>query len=446
MFLNSMRARMTANFAGSIALLMALVCGSLIWYSHVTAHRTVDTLLHATAARVQWELTNSAERVDFNELLTEERVQLETDKLGMLVVDASGRIIHKAPHTTFTWPRKAEDGWQIQTVPFGSSTVVLGFPWYRTERTLRTLALVLLGISLFVVVSVSIGAWLLVGRTLSPIGRLSQQAQVATPEDRHLHLTAPSQDAEVVELVSTLNHLISRVTETTAAKGRFYAAASHELRTPLQALSGHLELALSKSRSADAYRTSLEEAHLQTRRLTALIRDLLLLHQLDSPLAPPPACDLNLTEVCEHSLAPLCSLLSQRHLTLQNELPEQWPLQAPPTHTAMLIHNLLENAVKYATEGGKIKIACLDSSEGKTLTLFNTYSPYLSLDSAPLFEPFFRPDASRQSETGGNGLGLAICKALCDVNGWHLSLEQTQEGVWVRVGFVASSHGDESPF
>jgi signal transduction histidine kinase len=90
-------------------------------------------------------------------------------------------------------------------------------------------------------------------------------------------MSSPSADQEMVELVSTLNGFLHRLSESVAVQGRFYAAASHELRTPLQALSGHLGLGLSSPRSSEEYRAILQEAHRQARRLKILVQDLLLL-------------------------------------------------------------------------------------------------------------------------------------------------------------------------
>ena len=91
----------------------------------------------------------------------------------------------------------------------------------------------------------------MVGRTLSPIDRLSRQAAAASVESLDVRLAAPSRDAEVVRLVATLNGLLQRLSDAAESRGRFYAAASHELRNPLQALLGHVEVTLDKERDRE---------------------------------------------------------------------------------------------------------------------------------------------------------------------------------------------------
>ena len=143
--------------------------------------------------------------------------------------------------------------------------VVRPFSNFLHEMDRRQMDMLLMGG--LVVLVVGIGAWFVVGKTLSPIRRLAHQAANASAEKLDARLDAPSQDAEVLELVNTLNGFLTRMEETVETKGRFYAAASHELRTPLQALSGHLELALSRERSAEDYKAALEEAKKQSSRL-----------------------------------------------------------------------------------------------------------------------------------------------------------------------------------
>src|SRR5207302_7423918 len=180
----------------------------------------------------------------------------------------------KAAAQSAAWARKPADDWRLvagydvgpKSRPM---TLVIFQSWREIAQGRAVQKLELLLLSLFAVLGVAGGAWLLVGQTLSPIHRLAVQASAASVEKMQVRLKAPSRDAEVVDLVDTLNGLLSRLAETAAVKGRFYAAASHELRTPLQALSGHLEVALSRGRTAEEYETFLQEASKQAGRLTS---------------------------------------------------------------------------------------------------------------------------------------------------------------------------------
>jgi signal transduction histidine kinase len=412
---------------------MCLICGSLIWFSRRSAEVDADDFLNTTAHKVRRDLQAGEAEGDASELPEEEN-DLRSENMAMMIVAPDGRIVTASQRHGPTWPRLG-DNWRVVGVPLDANTLVVGIPWAQTEKSLHRQALVLVCLGVMVVVLAAAGAWLLVGRTLSPIGSLSRQAQAASADSLCLRLLAPSEDAEMVGLVATLNGLLSRLSETAEARGRFYAAASHELRTPLQALSGHLEVGLSRERSLEEYREVVTEAYGQTRRLTSLVRDLLLLNQLDAVSVLPAPEPVDLADLCARVLQNCRPLIEQRGLQIRSEFGTEGETLLPPAHAEMLVRNLVENAVKYASPGGEVDVALTICGAKERLVIFNT-CPALTPDVTDhLFEPFFRPDASRNSQTGGNGLGLAICKAISVANGWTLALIPDAQGFRIGVKF-----------
>lgn len=431
----SMRARMTAAFACVIALLMALICGGMTAYLHRIEHRAVDELLDQSAREVSLELRdNPAMASRPAAIIAEEGEEMRDRNLAVLVVDASGRVLAQSQKRIPTWPlRDDDDDWRIRQIPAGASTsIVLAAPWGAAEHGLRNFALALGGVSVLVVLFSSLGAWILVGRTLSPIGLLARHAADASTDDLRVQLRAPSGDVEVTDLVSTLNDLLLRQARAAQAKGRFYASASHELRTPLQALSGLLEVGLSRERSNESLRATLGEAQEQSRQLVELVRDLLLLNQLDMATSAPPAQEVDVPDVAERVLKQLEPQIHERGLQVSTDWASAGEVTVPWNHLEMLCRNILENAVKYASLGGAVRVWMRAS----TWEVWNECAPVAGWDEDKYFEPFFRPDASRNSATGGNGLGLAICKAICTSNGWHITLAQEPGGVRVQVRFT----------
>lgn len=432
--LRSMRARMTVGFAVVIALLMALICGGMTFYMHHLEKRAVSDLLAQSAREVGGELHERLRNTsDPATLMAEEGEEMRDRKLALFIVDRAGVVLAQSQKRLPSWPEHGDD-WLVRTIPFGTkgATVVLAAPWRETEKELHKFALALAGIGVLVVLFSSFGAWILVGRTLSPIGDLSRQAAAAT-EDLFAQLEAPSNDVEVTGLVGTLNDFLRRQTQNVQSKGRFYAAASHELRTPLQALSGFLEVGLSRERSNDELRATLNEAQEQSRQLVELVRDLLLLNQLDMATATPPAQEMDVPDVIERILKQLEPEIDARALQVETQWARASEIVAPWNHVEMLTRNLVENAVKYAAPGGAVRVG----QERSTLTVWNECERIEGWDEDKYFEPFFRPDASRNSQTGGNGLGLAICKAICQANNWRITLRQEAGGVRVVVEFGA---------
>ncbi len=428
---NSIRARMTAGFTLFIALLMLVVCAAFFAYTKRSDSKNADARLTLAAQEIQRELRDGEYSLDNPaELVREENDNLRAADVAVLIVDKENRIVAQSQGEVPHWPPRGDD-WRLTSFESGAHTVVIGVEWHETEEALRERTAFLLGLSALVAAFSSIGAWVLVGRTLAPIDHLARQAKAVSTENLRVQLAAPSPDAEITRLVATLNDLLTRLAETAATRGRFYAAASHELRTPLQALTGHLEVALSRRRDAEDYQTALGEAHAQAERLTTLVQDLLLLNQLDADTSRPPRVLLDVADMCVSELSALRPLAEERGLTLELSLPDACEISAPWNHATMLLRNLLENAVKYAVPDGVVRVQLAQN----TLTICNDCAPVSGWDADKYFEPFFRPDASRNSQTGGNGLGLAICKAICTSNGWDIALHQEKSGVCVHVRF-----------
>lgn len=426
-YLNSIRARMTAAFALFIALLVLCACPALIWYAQRTADKRADRLLKAAARKIQREARDPSAQL--SALLEDER-DVTGENLVAMLVDAQGHILEKSQNRLPPWPHRDGDGWRVTTLPLAGNTVVIGLHWKRTEETVQLQTLTLSALSLLILLFATLGAWLLVGHTLSPIPRLSQQARAASADNLRVRLSPSSHDAEIVELVTTLNGLLARLEESAATRGRFYAAASHELRTPLQALSGHLELALGRPRTSEEYKTVVQKAFAQTQRLISLVRDLLLIHQLE--MAPPLAKEpVDVADVCERCLGSFEEIIASKGLRVDKDLDWDIVVDAPIMHLEMLVRNLIENAVRYAESGGTVRV----HSEGKCLTIFNACQLPFDWKADRLFEPFYRSERMPSVKTGGNGLGLAICKAIAEANAWTLSFVPEEGGVQCRVRF-----------
>lgn len=427
---------MTAAFAVAIGVLMLFAFSAFVIYEKRTSAREADQTLAQGIQDIRHELATGEHSLkNLTEFMEEEGNEMHERNLVLQVVDANGKIISQSQQRAPQWPLKG-DSWRAVTLQSGEYTIVLSLHWAKTLRQLRVLTLGLIVLGMFMTAAAAAGAWIVVGNTLSPIGSLSRQAHAASVESLIIHLHAPSEDAEVIELVDTLNGLLLRIAETAASRGRFYAAASHELRTPLQALSGHLEVGLSRQRSAEEYRQSLAEAQEQTNRLTSLVQELLLLNQLELMTSSPPQEAVNLADICERVLAYLQRSIEERDLKVSVDLPD-FTFMAPLVHTEMILRNLIENAVKYASPGGEVRITVTPENAAPVVEIFNQSLPIAGWTPDRYFEPFFRPDSSRNSSTGGNGLGLAICKAIAHANGWEITL--TQEAGGVRAKVILSS-------
>jgi len=438
----SMRARATMGFVAAFALLLLVTGTGLLAFAYYEERARVRTRLSANASSLADELNDeSRSGISVQKIVADDEKELHLQKLVSLVYDERNRLLACSSRQV----PSLDSSWITYSHQSGKWHIVVATKWDGAAHELSRLAWSLLAGALVVLIAAAIGAWALVGRVLSPVERLAEAARTAPVENARLE--APSEDIEIKRLVGTLNGFLERLRASNRAKDRFYAAASHELRTPLQGLAGFLEIGLARPRERDELVEILREAQGQSQRLVKLTQDLLSLNQLEhspasSALEREP---IDVADVVERALLPLEPTRRARHLTLELDLPSgaEAEIVAPWSHVEMLVRNLVENAHKYAPDCGLIRIQWQD----QTLRVWNTvaWKPSEKLHTERklhrLFEPFFRLDASREGQVTGNGLGLAICHAICQSNGWPITLQATPEpqaGLEARIEFADS--------
>ncbi len=454
---SSMRARMTLGLTLFIAALTALGGAGLWLEARSQARAGARVLLAATAARVREEVRNGANWPQIAAAVRDQNLNASTGEVELWRLGPEGREVDhvRAPHAPkIKAPRAPQPpgslapgisapktrpipplddpgGWMTRRVTWRGQTLLVGVPWHKTRRALDAQALALLLLGLLTSGAAGAGAWVLVGRTLSPIERLAAQARARAAEGRDagaVVLRAPSPDREMRELVSTFNALLDSVAQTARQRERFHTSVSHELRTPLQALSGTLQLALARPRPPEELRLALANALDQSQRLNRLTRDLLTLNQLENSVAATSRESVDVAQICDLALSSLQDALAQNALQLSETL-TLLSVLSRPSHLEMLCRNLLENAVKYAPSGASVSVETVTRENGgPLLRVCNSTAWPVEGDLNAWLEPFYRPDAARSSGAGGNGLGLAICNAICQANNWTLRLEPFCDG------------------
>lgn len=433
MKLKSLRARITIQFALLITIVVVVIGAFIV----VTKNRSAVNEVQQFLPRFAQGLSRRTNNPDWLERLQNPprgRPQPFRERNpGIIIMDDKGTIFYQSrPDLPDVQNFAQKTAWFMASDKSGPlKAVVLVSKADTNDGTKQIPDLLILGAS--VIAFVMVGTWFMVGSTLSPINKLAQQAASSSTDTLNVALTSPSGDREVVNLVTTLNDLLGRLAKTAAEKGRFYAAASHELRTPIQALSGHLETALSRQRSEEEYEISLQEAQSQTRRLTSLVQDLLLLHQLEGNMLPPIE-DVDVKEAVEGVLEPLGPLIEAKEMHVCPNL-EVCSVKGPSTHVQIMVRNIIENAAKYGKWGGEIVVVTTASNGEPRLVVFNESESQPDWNSPALKEAFYKGDEARTS--GGNGLGLAICRAIAAANKWKFEIKNESNGVVASVWFTA---------
>ena len=434
-----MRARMTLLFALFVALLMIVAGGAVQRHEAQRAENRVEEILSIARERARVEVNRDSRAGQTSLLRTVQNDAGEIAAGGLtLMVTQGDQVLWQSRRRAPNWPH-LDGQWRARTLSRNGQTLVLASDWKPIREDLEGTALALLALGIIVMAATALAAWFVVGITLSPLYQLAAQAHQSSTEGAGLdvRLHAPSSDAEMLYLTQTLNGLLAQLQREARARGRFYAAASHELRTPIQVLQGQIDVAQSRPRSIEAHEEVLAQLQTETQRLATLIADLLQLNALEMRQSVAPCESLNLAFWVERALLQQTDAIAERDLQLQTRLPEA-EILAPPLHLEMLLRNLVENAVKYAAPGGALHIEICEQPTDEQrpnarLRIWNACDLPADAQIENWFEPFYRPDAARNSQTGGNGLGLSIVAALGRANDWPITLQNRGGGVEVLV-------------
>ena len=272
------------------------------------------------------------------------------------------------------------------------------------------------------------GGYFLARKSLAPVVAMSAQAGRIGAANLHDRLNVKNERDELGQLARSFNELLDRLDRSFERQRRFMADASHELRTPVAILRGEAEVALSQpSRQPEEYRESLGILHQEARRLSLIVEDLFTLTRADAGQYPIAAGDFYLEELvagCVHSVR---TLASAKKITLNVEAAEESVIHADEVLLRRMLLNLLDNAIKYTPESGKIVVLCRRVGAEYALVVSDTGVGIPVEMQSRIFERFFRADRARTRSDGdgGAGLGLAIARWIAEAHHGRLELSRS---------------------
>jgi two-component system phosphate regulon sensor histidine kinase PhoR len=243
-------------------------------------------------------------------------------------------------------------------------------------------------------------------------------------------------------------HDVSELRRLETVRRDFVANVSHELRTPLTAIKGYAETLLGPAgESRETALRFLQVIDRHSERLGRLINDLLTLSDLEFGRMPLRLRAIAVHPVIDDVIQILHDRAVQRGLTLTTTVAPGTPdAYADGDRLRQVLIDLVDNAIKYTPEGGRVAIAAqpatLDGLPALELAVADTGIGIPSQDVPRLTERFFRVDRARSRELGGTGLGLAIVKHIVQVHGGRLVIESTLgQGTTARVTLPAAMDG-----
>src|SRR5947207_1899240 len=263
-------------------------------------------------------------------------------------------------------------------------------------------------------------------------------AEVTAPDrKKQLQLTAVpiTQNGEASGVVAVF-HDISRLKQADEIRRDFVANVSHELRTPLSIFHGNLETLLEPGDlDEDETRHIYEVMKRHSDRLNLLVNDLLSLARLESKEANLQLAEIKLRDFLEGVTRDWAKRLAAKNLRLELEVPDNFhTLRVDERRLEEVVHNLLDNAVKYSHQNGRILLQADAPDQEVVLSVRDEGIGIAANDLPRIFERFYRADRARSREVGGTGLGLSIVKHIAQLHGGRVEAESAVgQGTTIRV-------------
>ncbi len=213
--------------------------------------------------------------------------------------------------------------------------------------------------------------------------------------------------------------IVKPIAESYEKQKRFVSDAGHEMKTPLTIINANLDLLESDEKNEE-----LEDIRAQTKRMTELTNNLVYLSKMEEAENKVTKVEMPLSDVVSETANSFRPLAAAREVNFSTDIMPDIALYGAPDEIRRLTSILLDNAMKYVDKGGKVTVDLSANKKTAVLSVFNTTDIEIRKDDLPfVFDRFYRADASRNSSTGGHGIGLSIAKAIVVSHGGSIKAE-----------------------
>ncbi len=461
----SIRWRLTLWYAAALAVILIGFCLSLLLLTRQQLLARTDSALREELQELSLEVQLAKTAEEFQEHLQARFFHhdiydfLISDERATVLFASSGltdaQAISLAPndlHETWQFGTRSQINNQDYRVartavdgPRGRVAVQAMTPLkplHDEMQALQMLMLVLLPLSISFALCVG---YFLAARALAPVEQIVRVAAAITISDLDRRIEVLNPHDELGHLATTLNSLIARLERAVDEIQRFTADASHELRTPLAILRSEAESALRKPRTPEEYERTLTVVVDEATRLGCLADQLLSLSRHDAGITEcrqDPVCvDALLLDVVD-KLQPLAEV---RGVAVTSSDLESCEVMGDDIRLSQAFFNVLDNSIKFTSNGGVVDITCRIADRFAVIAVRDTGIGIRPEHLERVFDRFYRVDSSRHSQTGGAGLGLAICRTAVLAHNGEIRIH-SEEGVGttitIRLPIVFSPPGD----
>ena len=354
------------------------------------------------------------------------------------------RAIVRPPVTdttvTLPWQRDPRPIFRVRTFSLDikgqTFTAQIGRPMEKLNEEIWELIFGLLAGLIFSILILCAISRYVAGKILQPVRQIKDLATEISEKNLTQRIPLRDPGDEINELAKTINLMLDRLQHSFERQRGFLFATSHELKTPLATIKLAVDNLLTWDTTSVSEQVwqALLSINNQVVRLERLVKDLLTLSSLETvgDLACRP---VDLSALLTSLVEDYGFLAEDLHITINVNIKQHCVVHGDPDKLHRAFANIIDNALKFNIEGGRVDISCNHSDNAVIVTVVNTGISITEADLPQVFDQFYRGEKSRSTEHGGFGLGLAIVKKTIDLHRGVVTFEN-EEGQMTRVTII----------
>jgi signal transduction histidine kinase len=356
------------------------------------------------------------------------------------VTDASGSVLYLSPRLRQPFPHDGIkefhnhriNGQNLRLAEFTENgfTLRAGDDLKEINQIGRDIFLAMLGAIPTVLLITLVGSAWVASKAIAPVEEIRQAAKTITAQRLDQRLPVPPTNDEIAGLIEVLNATFERLQRSFEQSVRFSADASHHLKTPIAVLRAGVEEILADVKCSESAQERAEALLHRIHHVSSVVDNLLLLSRADAGRLELSKDEFDLGEVLEGVLDDALILAEPLDLKVEADISKHLLLKADRTFVAMIAQNLVENAVKYNTPGGRIRMEARAVNGEVEMTIGNTGDGIPKDRTAQLFDRFYRVRADER--VAGHGLGLSIARELARAHGGDVELVRSND-TWTEM-------------
>lgn len=324
--------------------------------------------------------------------------------------------------------------WRFFVVKAKEETIQVAQSLRLRKNTIKETAYSLMASQLLFIPILVLLIFYAIRKALSPLSVLSNEIKQRDSADLN-PFADDNVPAEVKPLVQSLNLFMGKVSSMVDVLKRFTSDAAHELRTPITALKLQLTV-LEQSKSKSERESAIQNLKSGINRSEQLVSQLLTLARLEPDNHSRQVQSLNMLEMVKESFQELLPLAQEKSIDLGLIKADDCEINAIRQEIKILINNILDNAIRYTPNGGKIDVSVLNQASHVVLEVTDSGTGIPQNDHERVFERFYRGE---NQHIPGSGLGLAIVKEIAARHGATIELSNLNPGLCFKVLFVRKS-------